>query len=452
MQVSAGQALIVVDAEEGEGSSTGESTLFEGLNGGSAMDRLFEENGAANMLLLDSMSEAEAGEVVEDILRTLRNVMLGYDVSPGLMKKLFLLFKEDGKFPRMEHPERLMPLAEVLQSFVAVESLFDRNLLPLEEQPAAVSAQIAFYEFCRNHRLGEEAVPKPIESALRSALALYKVTSLEPTDELREALWRLAVAHGHPVARHQICSAVMRGMIALNQVQVSFEAVDELPATLERVARLARKEHRAVSDTARQASYELFRRNQFVQRDQTIIQRIDAALQFLSTAQRAEEDAQRHLTTLLTARQTLMPFLAERTRSSAVGAELALEVLVKRFYQQMNRVPASEIRRNGTLLLQEPGAESEVETLLAMSSSLEALEQGLEDAFNAIGGSSKATALEVILWDTDLGDETHERVTRYLSSSSLASCPGLRVTVTWNRREIRPLTGLSARAEPVWRR
>ena len=73
-------------------------------------------------------------------------------------------------------------------------------------------------------------------------------------------------------------------MIALNQVHVSFENVEDLPATLGDI-RLASR-HRAVSDTARQASYELFRRNQFVQRDQTIIQRIDAALQFLSEAQR----------------------------------------------------------------------------------------------------------------------------------------------------------------------
>ena len=192
MQVAAGQALIVVDAEEGETPQDGDSNLLEGLNVGSPMDRLFEANGSANMLLLDSMSESDSKEVVDDILRTLRNVMLGYDVSPGVMRKLFSLFREDGKFSRMEHPERLLPLAEVLQSFVAVESLFDRNLLPLEEQPAAVSAQM-LANIVGTIVWGMRQY-QAIETVLRSALALYKVTSLEPTDELREALWRLAVA------------------------------------------------------------------------------------------------------------------------------------------------------------------------------------------------------------------------------------------------------------------
>ena len=129
MQVAAGQALVVVDAISQEGEEGEEEQgLFEELRLDEAIDELFDDNGKANILLLDELTETRSEEVIEEMTRALRNIILGYDLCPNVTRKMVLLFKEDGKFPSLKHPERLLPLADVLSAFVAVESLFDRNL------------------------------------------------------------------------------------------------------------------------------------------------------------------------------------------------------------------------------------------------------------------------------------------------------------------------------------
>lgn len=434
MQVSAGQALVVLDTTSGEEIETEVApSLFEGRSAGCLIDELFNAEGRADILLLDALSHERAELVIEDMERSLRNGILGYDMSAEVMKKMYLIFKEDARFPMLQHPERLLPLARILRSFVAVESLFDRNLLPLEDQPAAVSAQISFYEYCRNHRLGEEAAPAPILASLLEALALYKVTSLEPSDELREALWRLAVAHAHPDLRHRICSSILRGMIALNQVEVNFAGQKDLPLTLERVALLARQEHRAVSDSARQASYELFQRHQFVQRDQQVAALIRKRLEALGKSGRGSETSKTQVMELLSARQSLMKHLAEHGDPKRPQAALALEVLVKRFYQNLDATPATIASKNGVIVLKmEAGALAEVDEIVCVSTDLSHFSEALTQLANHLSGHGKQMAAEVVFHEEFNEDRFTAELTPAISKSALVSAPGLRLTVTWN--------------------
>ena len=299
-----------------------------------------------------------------------------------------------------------------------------------------MSAQIAFYEFCRNHRLGEEAVPLPIREAAERALALYKVTSFEPSEELREALWRLAVAHAHPDARHRICSSILRGMITLNQANVQFESVEGLPATLERVARLARQNHRAVSDSARQASYELFQRHRFLHRDQKLVTVVERLLSELKELDRSGEDAQERVMNLLNARQSLMKHLAAHTNPTSPLAPLAVEVLVKRFYQKIDAVPASQLSVNGVLVLEmDAGDVSQLDQVVCVSTDRDHLDAGLEQLANYLDGRSGTAAGEVILSESVDEEAFAQELQKAVAQSRLVSLPGLRVTFTWNNKE-----------------
>src|SRR5690606_39167697 len=157
-----------------------------------------------------------AAAVLGDIEHAMRSLLLGYDVPACLAQRIERLFADDNGFAGLERPERWSGLARLLAAFTDTESLFDRNLLPLDTEAAAVSADIAFYDFCRRHHEGDDGVQPAFEPLLRRALRWYAVTDLEPSDGLRYALWRMAVGHKHGALRHRICSSLIRVIIDLH--------------------------------------------------------------------------------------------------------------------------------------------------------------------------------------------------------------------------------------------
>lgn len=432
MQVKTGQALVLVEPQSEKSSEeVSQSHLFGNQSPKTSFDLLFDQEGQADIHRLDNLSDDEAYRVIDELTRILKNVILGYDPCPQTLKKIQLLFKEDRHFPSLKRPERLLPVTEVLNAFVTVESLFDRNLLPLEDQPVAVSAQIAFYDFCRNHRRGEAAVPAQIKEALRAALSYYKVTALDPTDELREALWRLAVAHAHPDARHQICSSILRCMITLNQA-IDFEEVNGLAKTVKQVALLARDEHRAVSDSARQASYELFKRHRFVHREPTLSVMIEDSFKQILSHERAE--VQETVLTLLTTRQSLNRHLSRRVMSSGAEAELAIEVLVKRLYQVIDATPVESASCSGfpTLKMSVNSHQGSREDLFAMGLSSDHLKEAVSALEVCLQGIKEKINVELILSDHWEDGVLTELLVTMLSRPTISSFPLRRITLTWS--------------------
>ena len=75
------------------------------------------------------------------------------------------------------------PLVERLAMFTDVEALFERNLLLLEDHPAAVSAESAFHEACRHYHRGEDGVRPELRPLLAAAMAplTASATSSRPT-------------------------------------------------------------------------------------------------------------------------------------------------------------------------------------------------------------------------------------------------------------------------------
>ncbi len=431
MQVKTGQALIVIEPQqEARAEVSGGGSVFGGCTPSAPIDKLFDAQGSANILLLDQLSDEEALAVVDDISRTLRNVVLGYDPCLETLAKAQSLFRNQERFPHMERPERLLPLVEVLSAFVAVEALFDRQVPAAAGSPSAQSPQGAFYEFCRNHRQGSSAAPAQLREALLEALRLYKVNTLDPTDDLREALWRLAVAHAHPDERHRICSSILRGLITLNQ-SVDFGAVEDLASTLKRIAELARPEHRAVSDSARQASYELFQRHRFLHREQKLSRLVEEHLQRLLSAEGAE--AEEALMKMLRARQSITHHLTGRAAQVGAEAFFALEILVKRLYQLMDSAPSQRVARAGAPLVQlSAGLSGEVRQVYAMGLSAARLREGVAALAALPAGWGERAAVELIVAEQVEEDELVGQLRGLAEEGALAHLPVTRLTVTWS--------------------
>ena len=121
--------------------------------------------------------------------------------------------------------------------YTDVEALFERNMLLLEDHPAAVSAESAFHEACRHYHRGADGIRPELRPLLAAAMARYDVSDFEPTDELRAALWRLAATRSRTADRERLMTSLVRAVAALaRRGAVDRSELRNDLATLERAA------------------------------------------------------------------------------------------------------------------------------------------------------------------------------------------------------------------------
>jgi len=431
-QVTAGQPLVELDTEgaEGEEASTGHAPVL--VPEPRPIDALFED-GKAFINRLDEMKPKEAAAVVADLVKLIEPVLLGYDVPPEVTARLRAIFADDSAFSTLANPERLLPMAQTLGAFADTESLFDRNFLPLEDQTAAISAEIAFYEFCRKHHEGEDNAPTELKDALKQALDWFGVASLDPSDELRLALWRLAVGHGHSELRHRLCSSIMRALIALHSAGARFNSLKTLPDVLDRVAQLAHASFPFVTDNARQASYELFQRSHFVHRRKQVEAKLDKALKDLAGLTIGTAPYLEEIMSVVTTRHTLTRMIIGRTNPDRKSAPIAAEILCRRRYEEHGDITWSTNESDGILFASLAlNHNEEIDHVLMACASTGDLNNALV-ALAAQAGEHKGKkiATEVVLFEEAGSLEFGEEVEKAISNSSLQKSGISRVTVTW---------------------
>lgn len=333
-QVVAGQALVLLAPEASTDQAVQVATAMAPAPLPRPLDRLVQGD-KLRTDRLDAMDEDVATAVILDLRAALHALLLGYDTPEADAARFERIIGRDFDLRQARHPARWLPLVHLLADFASVESLFERNLLPLAREAAAVTAEVAFYEYCRRHHEGDPAVQSELRAVLSQALDAYGVHSFEPCEDLRNVLWRMAVAHAHGDRRHRLCAALLRLAMEMHSVGVAVAEIPGFRDVLDRVAQVASAEHPAVADHARQAAYLLFEQSRYVQRREVVEALIDSVL-----AQHAAGTATARLDILdplVHAPHTLFPLLVRRADpSTAVGAPLA-EVLLRRLYQ--DRMP-----------------------------------------------------------------------------------------------------------------
>ena len=250
-QVTAGQVLFVLEAA---GAETAEEEVVKPLERADRPLWRLADGAQAHPARLDALPETEATAVIRDLVSVVRGVLLGWSLPEDAATAVRGLTRIDLDFTGLKQPERWLPLLELLEDFVAVEACFERE--PMDDSARGTTVEFAFFDFCRRLHLGDLRTTDALKQRLLRALGRYGVTTLSGSVDVREALWRMALARRHSELRYRCASTLLRAIIGLQGVGVSLDGALSgigVRPTLVEVLRLAPASLPAVGDNAHQA-------------------------------------------------------------------------------------------------------------------------------------------------------------------------------------------------------
>lgn len=339
-QVQAGQSLVVLEVE-GSADTIEASVEAETLQATPRpWDGLFEDENPIPERL-DQWEEDKAEAAIAALAQQVRSIFQGFDVPPDLGARLEQLLGEELAFTELEYPERWKPLVYTLKAFTQVESLFDLHLLQRPQESINLSAELDFYEFCRNHHDGEEGAQEVLRPFLRDALSGYGVHSLDPSEALRDSILRLIMGHSNTALRHHLCSALLRMLMGLYVAGVHFEDDEELSNMLRQITVISSRRYPSVRDNARQAMYVLFDQSRYVQRRKVVAewleQRQESIRGFIEKYPGKLDPhnipkLQNIIEDLVDSRHSWLPLLLKENNPTSPDMPYMMQAMIRRFY------------------------------------------------------------------------------------------------------------------------
>lgn len=158
--------------------------------------------------------------VVPSVVDTVDAAVLGREVGSDELAAAVAALEEvaSGGAPTAAIGVGPEDLVQGLASFVEVESLFERNLLLLGDQSAAVSAESAFHELCRRHGEGRGETPDvlvdPLDAVSRRDGGRPLAAPRDGDERTRTVLWRLAATRARLQERERLMISLLRAVAA----------------------------------------------------------------------------------------------------------------------------------------------------------------------------------------------------------------------------------------------
>ncbi len=432
-QVTAGQPLAIIDTsssadDAAEDSAGDEGPLPEPPQ--QPLDRVLSA-GEGRHKVLAKLTDDERLAALAALVDEVRAVLLGHELPATRVAAIEALLDDDNLLSAAPSPSCLRPLIDLLGAFADAGSLFDRNFLPLPGEPAAASADLAFYDFCRRHREGADAAGAELQPLLERALAWYGVPALSPNTVLRAALWRLACANHHGAARHRLCSLLLRLAISLHEAGLDLQGDASLSEIIGRVGQVALPAFSFVEDNATQAAYVLFEQHRYVRHRLELDSWIEATIAALAKA--PQQARQALVDELADSRHPVLSALLRRADCGRPEASAVAETALRRLYagtectdirtwqlDNVMAVDAAVVLRDGN---------TPINLLLA---------NDLGDALATLPGlleerpPASRRAVEIALAGArDLSAERIEKAVAALAAEATPSDRLTRLTVTW---------------------
>ncbi len=246
-------------------------------------------------------------------LDELRSLMLGFDAD---LRRLSTSLR-DSSVKECERRE-----VEILEIFADVSSVLRRSATLIE--PRGHSPEDFFFAYLRDLNWKKDQIPGSYVEHLRRALAHYGVASLERSEELESALFRLFVAHQRFELQE---SPIIRLLEARLQRQGTGPS-ERLAKLLDRLIEVTRDASPGLHDLARELKYRVFEKPS---QDEIARRAHAAALQVLADGQM---DRARRVRTLIESPYPLKALFSARfSEAGPEERDLMLESLTGRYYR-----------------------------------------------------------------------------------------------------------------------
>jgi acetyl-CoA carboxylase carboxyltransferase component/biotin carboxyl carrier protein len=299
VQVEAGAPLVVLEPSETE-RSVGPGRV--------SFDRLAESSSATSL---------------DDTVRRLRQLILGFDVEPAAAAR----FAAD--WERL-HGDAAPTEDELLAAFVDTHALFaGRQVEDDPEVREAPSAHESMLTYLRT--LGAEAASLPgwFTERLRRALAHHGVSDLRRTPALERSLLRIWRSHQRVGEQVPAVLGILESRLGCLGSRAA--GTEEFRALLDRMSALTYAGHPELGDLARELRYRMFDRPLFEQARAEVYAEAEARLAAVAgELPPATRDA--HMHWLVECPQPLVGLLSSRFAAAApVLRRTMLEVLVRRY-------------------------------------------------------------------------------------------------------------------------
>jgi acetyl/propionyl-CoA carboxylase alpha subunit/acetyl-CoA carboxylase carboxyltransferase component len=261
-------------------------------------------------------------------LEEMRQLMLGFDVSPERTARLLAQWKQ---WPQAHNiPDVCARENEILSTFVDICSLF-RKTPKLIEDAEAPSTEAYLFSYLGMLDTKGEKLPAEFVAALARAAAHYGITSLDRSPELEESLLWIYKSHQRV---EQQASAIMN--ILQRRVQCAKPAEtpidDGLRTMLDRLVSNTRTSFPAISDLARELRYRCCDEPLFGDAREKTYRMAEQQLDYLSVRPNAPDGPER-MRWLIECPQPLAALVSSRFNSAPRHLqECMLEVMTCRYY------------------------------------------------------------------------------------------------------------------------
>jgi acetyl/propionyl-CoA carboxylase alpha subunit/acetyl-CoA carboxylase carboxyltransferase component len=297
-----------------------------------AIDAGAEVSDRASFVTQGATTNAGAELKWQRNLQELRQLMLGFDVSPERTARLLAELKDappagvNGTLRQLED--------EILSIFVDRASLFRRTPKANRQSGGeAPSTEAHLFAYLRRLDVRGEGLPADFAGALQRVLSYYGVTSLNRTPELEECLLWIYKSHQNSERHVGPVLNVLQRRIAAGEGLAQYRD-EEFAALLDRMISTTRELYPTINDVARELRYRCFDEPLFERTCKQVLTEMEQHLDHLAAAPDATDRRQR-VRALVECPQPLMYLFARRFRSASPALrQLMMEVLTSRYYRR----------------------------------------------------------------------------------------------------------------------
>ncbi len=162
---------------------------------------------------LDELKRSGVPPRPSSVAQVLHGILLGFDIDEADARRWLQEYDRACASLSPDDPELIQAEEDLLRAFVDVSAVFGGQV-PERGDDTGLAAEQYLFTYVRTLDSRGADLPAPFVEKLQRALALYGVTSLEPSPELRESLLWLFKARHRAGAQTLVVQAVLERRLA----------------------------------------------------------------------------------------------------------------------------------------------------------------------------------------------------------------------------------------------